>query len=262
MKKWFLLCVVTLFALSLISGCAMINKLTGAGGTSTGAPSPSVSDKQTVDTVTVVSDKASNKTDYMTLTVDVPKLTGLQNAEEQNAINSIFKSYADSAKKDAGMYEALAKQDAESNLDYAMPYEITIGYTVEYNQNGLLSVLISDYRYTGGAHGGVAETGITIDLNSGTLLTLGDLMVSGSGYKNVINKAIRAEIDKRTGSDELSEPVIFEDIGDYPDFYMTKDGLVFFFQEYEYFPYAAGIQEFPISYETLKGMVKTEFLPK
>ena len=44
----------------------------------------------------------------------------------------------------------------------------------------------------------------------------------------------------------LSRPTHSSDIGDSPDFYLTSEAIVFYFQEYEYFPYAAGIQEFPL----------------
>ncbi len=136
-----------------------------------------------------------------------------------------------------------------------------ISFRVPYNQPGLISIVLDDYRYTGGAHGGDIRTAYTFDLETGRQLGLGDLMKEGSDYRSFINQRIRQEIDKMVQESGFSELATFEDIGDSPNFYLTDDAIVFFFQQYEYFPYAAGIPEFAIPYSDLDGMLNGDFLP-
>jgi inhibitor of cysteine peptidase len=65
-------------------------------------------------------------------------------------------------------------------------------------------------------------------------------------------------MDRRIACGELIEleGLHFETVGDHPGFYLSGAGIVFYFQQYEYFPYAAGIQEFTIPYGALSGMLK------
>ncbi len=102
-----------------------------------------------------------------------------------------------------------------------------MGYNVDYNKNGLLCVTLIDYSYRGGAHGGTTKLSLIFDLATGNRLYLEDLMKAGSGYRSLINGAVRAEIDKRVQTGDLVELTAFEDIGDRPDFYLSEDGWSF-----------------------------------
>ncbi|XOQ43831.1 MAG: hypothetical protein ACFWTN_05165 [Clostridium sp.] len=69
------------------------------------------------------------------------------------------------------------------------------------------------------------------------------------------------EIDNRVEKGILYE---FEDhpfktLGEHPNFYLSNDGIVFYFQQYEYFPYVAGIQEFPISYDSISDLLNPSY---
>lgn len=270
MKKSLMLCTALLLILSLFSGCVTTGNLIPGGNTpdpsqtQTPAPSeiPSVTSVETEDTTVDIAAietvKYTYSSDYIDVTIEIPKLTGLINSAVKDSINAIFNDVITMAQQDVTPYEAESKSLVDEGQTVAT-YAIYISYSVPYNQNGIISLLLSDYRYLGGAHGGDFRTAYTFDLNTGERLSLGDLMVNDSGYRDMINNVIIKEIANRVVLGELYEIATFEDVGDNPAYYLTPDAVVFYFQQYEYFPYAAGIQEFPITYSDLTGMLKNAY---
>lgn len=197
-------------------------------------------------------------TKYIETYVSLPTITGPDSAASEK-INAVFEELMASAKASNAVSEEESKQMEEDGYPSPSPYIIGIEYSVPYNKNDILCVVVTDYRYLGGAHGGAAMIPYIFDLKTGDKITLNDLMLDDSGYREFISKEIRNEIDKRTQAGEVYEIEPFMDIGDAPWFYLTGQGLVFFFQQYEYFPYANGIQEFDIPYGDLSKMLKEEY---
>ena len=207
-----------------------------------------------IDTETVASQQV-----FLNSMVQYPQLKGLTGEDAQAAINDILARQAQAA-LDRGSKNAddMAQAIRDGFTGAVGRCETYFDYTVTYNQNGLFSVVLSEYQYAGGAHGSTVQTAYTFDLSTGRALRLGDLLKADSGYTDFINGAVRKEIDSRVAADILSEFHFspFEDIGDAPEFYLSSAGIVIYFQEYAYFPYTAGIQEFVIGYHELSPMMK------
>lgn len=279
MKKSLMIGMALLLIFSLFSGCAVIRNLIPGRNTAepgqtettpavsetpseTPDPTPSETSVETADTTVgiaaIETDKYTYSSDFINVTIDVPQLTGLTSSTVQDSVNAVFNDVMVSARKDVKPLEAESKQLREEGQT-AGAYEIYISYSVPYNYNGILSILVSDYRYLGGAHGGDIWSAYTFDLNTGEQLSLDNLMVKDSGYRELINSSIKKEIEDKVAAGELFELATFEDIGDHPNCYLTQDAIVFYFQQYEYFPYASGIQEFPIKYADVSDMLKKEY---
>ena len=192
------------------------------------------------------------------LTLQYPYLSEMKDEKVQNAINLVFEKAAAAARVEGEKNAADLKQSIADGYGGSGQSETYFDYQVQYNRNGLLSVVLLDYQYAGGAHGSTIQSSHTFDLSTGKELSLSDLMQSGSGYAAYFDKQIRSEIDSRVAAGDLYEfdTGKFTDIGTNPEYYLSADGVVFYFQEYEYFPYAAGIQEFTIPYADLKTMLK------
>ena len=281
MKKNLTVIVAVLIMTVALAGCAGLN--TGGDSTpgesptmpaaseSAGAPSPSAPPPTTEPTTPAESTRPAEtglvplsnstyeyKTQYIETTISLPLVMGID-AARGDEINAVFSDMMAALKESNTQMEAESKQMADDGYASPMPYMIDVGYNVPYNSGGLLCVVVYDYRYLGGAHGGLTQLTYLFDAETGRELTLDDLMKNGSGYREYLNDVIRREIDSRTESGELVELATFEDIGDKPWFYLTSHGLVFYFQQYEYFPYVAGIQEFTIPYGDLTEMLKTKY---
>ena len=206
----------------------------------------------------IVNETISSQQEYLSATVQYPRLTGMTDTEVQAAVNDVLKQKAQKA-LDTGARNAddMAQAIRDGYTGAVGRCETFFDYAVTYNQSGLLSVIMSDYQYSGGAHGSTVQTAFTFDLATGRLLKLGDLLDDKSNYTAVVNKAIRAEINSRVAADILTEFDFspFKDIGEDPEFYLSTVGIVFYFQEYAYFPYSAGIQEFVVMYRELEPML-------
>lgn len=211
-------------------------------------------------TITPVTDSAQEQ--HLKMTVQYPQISGLSDTQVQDSINAVLKQAAMAA-EDEGRQNAkeMAQSIADGYSGAVTQVETDFNYVVKYNQDGLLSVVLSDYQYAGGAHGSTVQSSYTFDLSTGKNLSLSDLMLPDSGYAAYINSAIRTEIDRRVRTGVLYEfeEGKFTDIGTNPEFYLSENGLVFYFQQYAYFPYAAGIQEFLIPYADVESMLKPAF---
>lgn len=204
--------------------------------------------------------KESSETDTIKITLQYPQVDGLADQTVQDNINAVLGKAALDAREE-GLKNVAELEEALASGYPVSPnkYETYFDYRLKYNQNGLLSVVFLDYQYTGGAHGGTVQSSHTFDLATGAEYRLEDLFQSEAGYVSFINNTVRNEIDERAKEGLLMELTPFETIRDDHDFYLSNDAVVVYFQQYEYWPYAAGIQEFPVEFRELKDMLKPDF---
>jgi len=212
--------------------------------------------------ISVKTVREASEDERIKITLQYPQIDGLSNKTVQNRINSLFKKEAWEA-RDEGLQavDEFEKEIASGFTGSPNKYETYFDYKLKYNQNGLLSVVLMDYQYTGGAHGLTVQSSHTLSLETGEEYRLKDLMKGSADYVSLISDFVRKEIDTRVktgGLMEIGDPP-FEAINEDQDFFLSNDAVVIYFQEYEYFPYAAGIQEFPVDYISLENMLKQDF---
>lgn len=135
------------------------------------------------------------------------------------------------------------------------PFEVYVNYEVTYNQNCALSLYFDQYEYTGGAHGLTYRYSDTWNLAKSKKEELTDFFPNTTDVMEfVINNIIeQIELENKKG-----DSIYFED---YPqrvresikknNFYLSKDGLVIYFQQYDIAPYSSGIPNFLIPYSPL-----------
>ncbi|MDD3654263.1 MAG: DUF4163 domain-containing protein [Desulfotomaculaceae bacterium] len=201
--------------------------------------------------------------DKIKITLQYPQIDGLDDQAVQDGINSIFSKKALEARnKGLKNAEEAATELASGYASSPNKCETYLDYRLKYNQKGLLSIVFLDYQYTGGAHGLTEQSSYTFNLKTGEVYQLKDLVKSDADYVALISDVVRNEIEVRVKEGILPDYSItpFEAIKEDQDFYLSSDAVVVYFQQYEYFPYAAGIQEFPVEFFVLKDMLKAEFL--
>lgn len=207
--------------------------------------------------VTIKTIKEAAQTDGLILTLQYPQLAGWADTAVQEAINTIFADAAAAAKAQGEKNTAdLDALQAEGGPTSPHKCETYFDYRLKFNQNNLLSIVLLDYQYLGGAHGSTLQSSYTFDLKTGQAFELKDLFKEGADYAGAINKIIREEIDKRLGAGLLTELAEFKAIKEGQDYYLSSKGITIYFQQYEYFPYAAGIQEFLIESAQVKDLKK------
>lgn len=123
--------------------------------------------------------------------------------------------------------------------------------------NNVLSVLISNGNYTGGAHGLQWIIAFNVNITTGEFYeTPGDLFKdSGAGTKLITDKII-ADIQKQsTGFFPEAVKTVRDKKGNY-SFYLDGQNLVVYFDLYEITPYAAGIPSFTIPLANLETKLR------
>jgi hypothetical protein len=192
-------------------------------------------------------------------TLDYPKVSNMpltcKSIEEK--INETLEKHIDGSyqnlllleeeeKKQRQDYEEQNGHPVPEEMEYIYSYEYLVSYEVKYNENNLLSVLIFDHTYAGGAHGSTNVTSYNFNVSTGDLILLGDVAKNEENL-NAIKQYVITELSKR-------EEIFREDlqnvtIDNNRPFYFTANGISIKFLESEISPYAAGMPEVFIPYE-------------
>lgn len=146
-----------------------------------------------------------------------------------------------------------AKQVYESNKKHGYPiiiFELNLETKITYQKDDIVSLYQDEYTFTGGAHGSTVRTSQTWDLKLARLIELQDFYDKHSYYVIDILKQINAQIAERRKQEPSS---YFDDYCQlvleffrFENFYLTKNGTVIYFQQYEIAPYSTGITTFLI----------------
>ena len=173
------------------------------------------------------------------LLVNYPQISGFADEAVQNKINTLLKSEAE-LNADAAR-ESLSEALGEIP-DQVPAVSFDGAYTITYNEQGKLSLYVDYYIYTGGAHGSTARVPYTFDLKTGNMLTLKEATGNNDKYVSIINSKIKSQIKAR--GIYLLNP--FETIEPDREYFLKHNGVVIYFGQYEYTPYAEGMPEFEI----------------
>lgn len=154
-----------------------------------------------------------------------------------------------------------ADKDPELKGDYGFMYnrDFATSNEILYNDNGRLVVAISDYIYTGGAHGMSAAALFTYDLRQKRSLTLDDVLKPG--YETALLPHLQAAARRYSG---LEAGDVLEDDGYYlveeipftSNVGITEQGIIFDYPPYEVAAYAAGEIRLFVPFSEIKALMK------
>lgn len=142
-----------------------------------------------------------------------------------------------------------------SNGYPTMAYEIITEYEITYNEDWALSLYFDSYEFSGGAHGITMRTSQTWDLLSAVLLPLYYFYPNNPYFLLEILKSIleqiRIQIDEGENQyfDNYCELMI--ESFNPENYYLTKDSIALYFQQYDIAPYSSGIPVFNIPYVSI-----------
>ncbi|MGL4676548.1 MAG: DUF3298 domain-containing protein [Brevinema sp.] len=173
-----------------------------------------------------------------------------------NKINTLF-----SQKLNSMLH--IVKQDLKNReeLDNTLPdcysciaYEFHSNYEIEYTDSKVLSLIHTEYIYSGGAHGTTYVSPIVYRLNDGTTLnsSVKDLIISLEDPK-LLSLMRQKLLDGRTQNDYFE----FDTIRLNNHYYITSSGITFLYNRYEIAAYVYGAITIEFSYEELKPFVKS-----
>lgn len=209
--------------------------------------------------ITISTEEIKDNKDNLELSLKVPVLSEMKDEKLQQSLNDRFRNlFLQRRDEMLAEREEMDKELDEENPFANIPSALTSDYKVIYNNNSLLSLYFDKYEFLGGAHGMTYRMPFNIDLRDGSELELSDVFKPDSNYKDVIDKAIQAEIAKNPEGYFEPEMDGFKGIEDDQFFTLQLDGITVYFQLYDIAPYAAGIPEFKIPFSEFGDMVNPE----
>ena len=192
-----------------------------------------------VENPILVDNIIKEKTDFINIDVEIPKIVGLKQKENQEVINNEILDWTNNWLKEV--------KDTSNDLKPTIPYEMQSRYVLTNNKE-ILSFYIDYYQFSGGAHGITTRNMYNINTNTGSKVILKDLFQVGYDYQTFINNEIYKQINKNpeyyfTGKEG------FQGIKEDQGFYIKNDKIIIHFPSYEIAPYVTGMPEFEIDYK-------------
>lgn len=193
----------------------------------------------------------------LTYKIEYPEIISSNYEKGKNEFNEYNKNKALSFEK--YIKEKLlteAKEVYDYNLANGYPimvFEAILTYTITFNENQFISLYYDQYEFTGGAHGNTIRTSQTWNLEIAKLLPLSYFYPDNPYYAinilNNINKQIKEQIASGNNYyfDNYCELIL--ETFKLENYYLTKDALAIFFQQYDIAPYSSGIPVFYIPYK-------------
>lgn len=147
-------------------------------------------------------------------------------------------------------------QEGAASFDWKKIKEIRILH----NEHDILSFECYSYGFTGGAHGLSVSKFRVIDLKDGHLVSLDEIFRPdfNNDLRDIINVAARKKYNLER-SQSLAEAGFFSEFIDTgTNFYITKDGIGFYYNQYEIAPFELGPVDIFINYQELMRIMNTE----
>lgn len=208
----------------------------------------------TVDKVVLEQDLKYKDVPVLHYRIEYPRFSQPDHQHRLNTINEWYRAQAENLQRE---YETELYWDAAATYDNSVDndfpfhnYDAITEFAVTYNDEGVLSLYSEDYIYSGGAHGSTRRHSETWNTKTGQRIHLYQFAGDPAEFRAEILEHVRKQIERQRESGERG---YFDDyarlISEHfnpENFYLTPEGLVIYYQQYDIAPYASGIPEFTI----------------
>ena len=156
----------------------------------------------------------------------------------------------------------LAKMDWKES--WFTSYSLTRDVSVARADDAVVSFRYSDYAFSGGVHGYIAEYGVNYDMVSGAQLEFRDLTDDEWALREVCRMHIMAELEDE---ENALKDALMPNYTQYLDlvlknWVLTDEGLQFIAQPYVIAAYAVGTLRFTVPYEKIAHVLEKKWLPE
>lgn len=200
-----------------------------------------------------------NADQYIEVDMKIPVIEGLTDKSIQNMLNSSFERDALDFKNEIEKESRNGFEEAKKANYPFHTYQAYLEYEITYNKDNILSIPLTYYSYTGGAHGMTNIVSRNINLKTGKDIAIKDMFKEGVNYKDIIKQEVIKQI-------KLQPEIYFEDAiktveesNEEFSFYIEDGNIVVYYSLYSIAPYASGIREFKIPLEIFKDGINPEY---
>ena len=120
-----------------------------------------------------------------------------------------------------------------------------INYEVVYNNDGLLGLKFDTELFTGGAHPNHFINTKNYGLKEKKIVKFEDIITGQAILDRIANISLNYFKHQKLDFDLFTDGFVAKK-ENYPNFNLTKDSIIFYFQEYQIAPYVAGSQKIEI----------------
>lgn len=166
------------------------------------------------------------------------------NGEKINPLNDSISHYFD---KQINSFLSLAKKDSSLLLQEKKKYRMDMEATQFVTNFGTVSVLITAYKYTLGAHGNYTYKAYNYDMAYNKFMKLSDVVSTADNKKfTELNQMLNRNFNKKDCFTKA--PVIDKN---FELFLIKQDSVIFLFPPYELGPYACGLASVGVAIDEL-----------
>ncbi len=206
--------------------------------------------------VSIESKNLKEDIEYIQSNINIPVIT----YEDKDIQDKINKDIQD----DVNIYYEEVKKQAKNLHDALQITNIKfiseVDYEVKKNEGNLLSMIITKYTYSGGAHGFTENIPYNYDLRDGKNVKLNDLFEDEIDYIQILNDEINRQINEEIKKNpEYKDMIYFKTIDKSQPFYIKDNNLTLYFGLYEIAPDVAGIIELEINEDVIEHELKEEY---
>lgn len=202
------------------------------------------------------------KTPVLEVDISYPNISIPDRTEVSEKINAAIKSEVDTFWNFEKQNASYAKEDHEMAADDANysfePYTGSFSYTVKRCDKQIISIVFSQYDYTGGAHGNPWKYGVNFDAATGDRIQLEALSSDYTNFYNLLLTNLNHQAMLPAYQDyifsDFAADVETALLKDSAAWYLDSSGITFISNPYVLGSYAAGTFEFNIPYSELKGL--------
>lgn len=178
----------------------------------------------------------------------------------EEAIEAYKDKYVSEYRKDLEPLYEKDKQNSENEADIQgwYSYYQSIDSRIQLYSKWLLTYCINYNEYTGGAHGIYTATFLNFDLRTLRLLQLDDLFATD--YREALTDLLWNQLmaDNQVASRQELEDMGYTSTGELEpteNFYLSKEGISFYYNVYEIAPYVMGPVCITLPYEMVRPLL-------
>jgi hypothetical protein len=133
--------------------------------------------------------------------------------------------------------------------DVSQPWEAQIDGEVMFQSPEVISISVTSYVNTGGAHGNTNISFLNFNASTGKRIQNSDLIKNKEAFKTIAKSYFKEAV---TEDDVLFDPDNFQlptNVG------FTEEGIILLYNTYEIAPYSTGIIDFTIPFEKVNDIL-------
>lgn len=155
---------------------------------------------------------------------------------------------AEGCRRDLYPQAVQAAQYIPNNVPPFHSYEFLVTYHMTYNKGCIASLYTEQYTFLGGAHGATVRSSETWNFCLGSQINLADLFPPEQKSPDQLFRFIELQVENRLKQSPASffdnYPELLRENFHAENFFLTPEGIVIYYQQYDIAPYASGIPEF------------------